>query len=381
MPKEQIPQTLAILCDPNVSDEQKLEACRNIEALHSNVDRRRVVPVLIKLLYSNNEHLRLAVCMILGYLGSKRAVEPLLKIAANQAEQPYIRGEAIRALSYADDERVTAVLQPLMFDTTENIEVRCLAIEWSRRTEGMLDTWIRLLSDELPDIRFWAAYRLTQAWTDIRPARAALDHVAAYDHTVPQTWGWYVDREALYALEQIYSIPYRQRKYDEPDIANLPGYRMYLVSPTIEYGDFAHGYRRYNGTDFYETPPELPVNFRVDPSWLKGEILQAFPHAIFDVRQPKPETYLLDWYLQIDGQDLLGGLHRDQYALILTGKNEAVFTFGAWYRQVIAPEQRLHLFAWADPGVELLPGISAEEIGEATKNVYETWKFNLAKYT
>jgi hypothetical protein len=382
MPKEQIPQHLALLRDPTASDEQKLDACWTVYTLGQNIDRRKVVPVIIKLLDSPNEKLRRMAATTLGHIDSKRAVKPLLKISTNRSEPLDMRTEALRALSFDQTDQTSEVFRSLMFDTSENVEVRSMAIEWYPRNEGEapIALWISLLADDLPDVRFWAAYRLSQAWTDLSAAISALDRVAAYDHAVPQTWGWHVDREALLPLEQFYSVPYRRKKYDDPDVGNLPSYGMYLVSPAIEYWDFSQMHRRRHEDGTYETPPDHPVHLKLEADWLKTQIGLAWAEAAFNVRQPKPQTYLLDWYLQIDGQDLLGGLHRDQYGVVLSGKYEAVCAFAAWYRSVIAPEHRLYLYEWADPGAELTPGMTGEQAAQALKAALDAWTYDPAKF-
>jgi len=68
----------------------------------------------------------------------------------------------------------------------------------------------------------------------------------------------------------------------------------------------------------------------------------------------------------VEGKILSGALHRDRYAAVLTGEMGAVYAFAAWYRSIITPEQPLFLYKWADFGVELRPGMSANEI-EAAK--------------
>jgi hypothetical protein len=71
------------------------------------------------------------------------------------------------------------------------------------------------------------------------------------------------------------------------------------------------------------------------------------PSAAFDVRSPKPQAYLFDVQLMLDGGMLIGGLHRDGYALVLTGAEDAAREVAAWYRSLFAPDQLLFLYEWA----------------------------------
>ncbi|NJK27620.1 MAG: hypothetical protein HC925_02390 [Coleofasciculaceae cyanobacterium SM2_3_26] len=66
----------------------------------------------------------------------------------------------------------------------------------------------------------------------------------------------------------------------------------------------------------------------------------------------------------IDGYTLMGALHRDGYAIVLTGADPAVFAFAAWYRD-IARQSALYLYAWADVGYRLEKGVSVGEIAHA----------------
>jgi hypothetical protein len=67
-------------------------------------------------------------------------------------------------------------------------------------------------------------------------------------------------------------------------------------------------------------------------------------------RQPKPQSYLLTWELDMSAGLLSGSLHRDGYGVFVTGAYEDVHTFARWYRAIISAEHTLRLYQWADMG-------------------------------
>jgi hypothetical protein len=118
---------------------------------------------------------------------------------------------------------------------------------------------------------------------------------------------------------------------------------------------FTRHYRSHtpDGQPIIKALPTVDTHIEVD--WLWAAIRAEWPSARFDVI-PKPrDVYLLDWLIEIDGQVLLGGLHRDQYAVVLKSPAEAAYAFIDWYRS-IRPEKSLFVYGWADDGMELKPG-------------------------
>ena len=67
----------------------------------------------------------------------------------------------------------------------------------------------------------------------------------------------------------------------------------------------------------------------------------------------RKQAYLLSWLVETEGETILGGLHRDGYALVLTGEYEAILRVARWYRGIIPSETLLYLYEWAGPA-ELL---------------------------
>ncbi|MBK8028750.1 MAG: HEAT repeat domain-containing protein [Chloroflexi bacterium] len=294
-------------------------------------------------------------------------LEALLPIVVNRNAHERDRIGAIDALLGSTDDQVVQAYLRIAFDPTENLEVRCRVVEMFLEVPVLVDTCIRLLSDESPDLRFWAAYRLSQAWgLDTAPALDALDRVAAFDHQLPTHWGWHVDREALEALEQIYSQPYRMYGIDHEFPYSWHG-GSWLISPQAEYTTFIMQYRRWRENWIYDTLHYDPPQLNIDPDWLKQAIAKRWDHVEFNVRQPKPRTYVLDWHITLYGQHLIGGLHRDQSSIVLTGKESFVMRFAAWYRSIFVPKQLLLLYDWAGIGIELQTGWSAKDVQTAVK--------------
>lgn len=357
-----------VLRDKSADAALRSDVCWTIASLPQNIDGRKAVPILLKLLDAENRELRRAAINALGEWKTKRVANCFIEIATNSAAPVFDRMDALYMLSSFKVEKaqIEHVFKTIVLDKREDFRLRSVAIDWYPGYENMLDTWLQILADESADVRFWAAFQLAQPWGDTIRALAALDRVAAYDHTLPKSYGWHVDREALSGLEHIYSLPYRRQfEGDSDDDSSGFGYRMWLVSPAIEYATLAFKYRRCDETQIYEELPLPSFNLRVDPDWLRSQIERAWSNVTFDARQPKPQTYILDWHTQIEGQDLLGGLHRDQYGLVLTGTEYAVYTFAAWYRSIIVPEHKLYIYAWADEGIELTPEITAPQIIQA----------------
>lgn len=356
-----------VLQDTSADSALRSDVCWTIASLHQNIDGRKALPILLKLLHVEDRELRRAAIHTMGEWRTKRVANRMIDIASKRAAPILARFEALNVLSTFNIEqvRIADIFQEIMLDKNEDFRLRSTAIEWFPRYENMLDTWIEFLADESADVRFWAAYRLAQPWGDTSRALPALDRIAAYDHTLPKSFGWHVDREALSGLEHIYSLPYRRQFEGDSDGDDGIGYPMWLVSPAVEYTDLLQRYRRWNDDHLLEELPLPSFNLYVDPAWLHAKIRQAWTSVTFDARQPKPETYILDWYIQIEGQDLLGGLHRDQYGLVLTGTQYAVYTFAVWYRSIIAPEHKLYIYEWADDSMELTPEITVDEIMQA----------------
>lgn len=356
-------QLFGLLRDETADAELRAKAAWAMSWLHRIVDKRRAVPPLLVALQSHNDDVRYAAAHTLGVLDSRRAVKPLMRLASDKNLPEWVRVETIIALCSIDDQQSSQFLRKVIFDQTEHLEVRSHAIEWmhNRDLEAALQDWITLLSDPASDIRFWAVYRLSQTFSNIVPALTELDRIVAYDHSVPEYWGWHVDREAIRALEEAYMQVWTGCYEDCDNLGTI-----WLVSPALEYDSYFQEHRKKlidGATD--ATTPLSPVTLDLDPAWLADRLREQWPDAQLDTRDPRPQAYLLDWRMTIDGKILSGALHRDRYAVVITGDD--VYPFAAWYRSIIAPEQPLFLYEWADFGVELRPGMMAGDIEEAKR--------------
>jgi HEAT repeat protein len=271
----------------------------------------------------------------------------------------------IDALSSISSESSLPLFWKIIDDPNEHPEIRSRAIEEMFEDPDPIEKFIQLLADPIPDIRFWAAYAL--AYIAPPEALSALDQIVAFDHTLPICWGWHVDREAMLPLETIY---YRKilGLYYHNDAEEYPWYghgNFYLISPAPEYWTLNHRYRKSKDDWTYTTDPLPEIKLRIEPNWLAEKLTETWPELKLNVREPRPKAYLLDWHLQVDEQHLVGALHRDQYGVVLTGSG-LIYTFAEWYRGLFGETQHLYFYQWADPHVELKPGMSAAEIEQAS---------------
>ncbi len=366
-------QVFDLLRDEMADTELRISACWSLHYLSKKVDKRRAVPALLTALKSSNNDVRKMVLQVLGVIDSALALQPLTKIVQDRTESQENRGGAIRALSSINDQRSAPMLTQIAFDETEHLEVRNQAIEWNPRNddEQALNDYITLLSDPLPDIRFWAAYRLSQFHSDVdlSPALNRLDQIVAYDNALPNNWGWHISREAIYPFETIYSRLFGLVRMEDGYWFSL---HPWLISPAAEYDTFISKYRRWNPDWMYTTDTVPPVKLKVNPDWLADKLRENWPDIEINTREPRPQAYLLDWKVIISEQPLIGGLLRDQYGVVLTGEDHAVNAFAAWYRSIIAPEFPLSIYEWADVAIELHPGMTAGDLAATQAALLES---------
>lgn len=359
-------QLYALAADDQTEPELRSQVVDALRLLHQHLDRRKVRPVVLKLARSDNDGLREAGLRMLAYYRGQDVDDLLLRVMGDQAD-PH-RWAAIEALSYRHME--TPVIEGfirVIRDETDEVRTRAFALEYIPDFEGIVDLCIDCLRHSNPDMRFWAAYRLGAAdhMEDIAPARDVLDQVVAYDHNLPNDWGWHIDREALMALETIYFQPHVQ----SPEF-NFEGGRrphMRLISPAAEYNAFVKQHRRglEEGTPIKSD--STPIQLRLEPDWLQERIQEQWPDAKFNVREPRPTAYLLDWVIEIDGELVSGALHRDQYAVVISTRynmnaREGFDIFASWYRGLIDPAVPLYLYEWADEAEALPVGVNADQL-------------------
>lgn len=314
-------------------------------------------------LESPNEDVRLAALQRLGSSKSWRVYRLLLAVAMNQEKTELARIYALKALSYPSPlGKIARALRTLIFDETESLNIRSQAIEWCSavlRTDKGLTLFSKLLDHPAPDMRFWAVFALTNralTWGTIAPIFNQLERIAAFDSAVPALWGWHVHREALAALERLYFRRYFGRRIP---LRNTVSTR--LISPAPEYARY-QAYLR-EGSDL----PDMTA-FTLEKSWLEVELHRAWTEITFQVR-PHSQTYQLSWIVKINGQHLLGGLHRDGYAVVVTGEDAARNRFICWYRESIA-KYDVFVYEWAMGGIVLSKGMTPEQLASAEDALY-----------
>jgi hypothetical protein len=351
------------LLNESINIELRREICLAFSDASPMLDKRRAVTPLLAALKSRDGQLQSTAARTLGRIDSLRAVSPLIEILADRVQTTELRMDAIDSLWSIDDQRALPLFWKIIDDSTEHPNIRSRAIEEMFENPEPVEKYVRLLADPLADIRFWATYKLACSFGDISSARAELDRVVANDHTLPICWGWHVDREAMLPLETIYYHLFAGVSADEN--GEYYGRKtMYLISPAPEYSTLQWRFRKWSDGGVYTTDPLPEIKLRIEAEWLAKKLKAKWPEIKLNVREPRPQAYLLDWHLQIGEQHLIGALHRDQYAVVLTG-DDLVYTFAEWYRGLFPDTQRLYLYQWADPHTELRPGMTAEAIEEA----------------
>ena len=371
----------AFLRDETSEPDLREKICWAVFALWQSIDRRVAVPALLKTLQSPHLNLRQTAIRTLGQLNSQLAVMPLTDIAQDQSEDIQTRYFAIEALGTIQDKRAQLVLQRIAFDSNENVYVRSAVIEWSFALlfeNNDLTPIIKLLSDPEPDIRFWAAFALTNLANcghDISSALSALDYVVASDHTVPEYWGWHVDREALKALEILNFQPYRQFYIDEDGYEDEISWDMYVISLTPEYDRYLRLYRTFQEDCTYKTKKSPEIDIFFSSSWLKEQLQKQWNPVSFDLR-PDSQAFNLSWLTQIDGFNLMGGLHRDGQTVVITGNTAATYQFALWYRSIIRNHD-LYLYEWASPGILLNDDMTLMQIKKDIDKQYISFENEL----
>jgi hypothetical protein len=362
-------QLFMIIKDEMADPETRENACWAFSHLRKCIDKRKAVSPLMAALKSGNEEVRGVAASVLGQLGSKRAVLPLLAILTDPTQPDSVRVRSINALASIRDPRAIPVFKQLIYDPTEAIIVRSEALEWLYEEPNPIQEFTQLLSSPEADLRFWAAYRLSQTYIDISAALAALDRIVAYDNNLPTGFGWQVGRESMQPLETIHYRKILNLTEDDDE-----WYRrgMHIISPAPEYDTFLYRFRHYSYETKYTTDPLPDIKLSIDADWLAQYLKTKWPEIQLDVRAPRPQAYLLDWHLQIGEKHLIGALHRDQYAVTLTGENDLIMAFAAWYRTLFPDDQHLYLYQWAEAHVELKAGLSAGEI-EKMSDRYSLW--------
>ena len=397
-----------LLRNPNAEIEARRAACEVVLRLawrdrwqrqkSKRLDKRRAVPALLIAMNVDDFELRRKAIDGLGVMGSTHAYDALFDQAFNSSTEAYIGGvrwEAITALGNLGDKRALKPLVYLAKDKNAGQSERIAAIlalesmndkgavpalitilqdqsdvatirgEAAERLASFYDptsipVYITALQDKSVDVRFWAAFGLCSiAYTvDISSALQVLDHMVAVDNSAPERW-WHVGREAMPALGFLWHPHGRMCEADGGCFSP----RTCVISPLLEYTDFQRASWQRDGEEYHWQPLEQSTTLRLDPVWLSNQLKQQWQDVRFNVIEPQPESLLLDWEIDMPGGLLLGGLHRDCYSIMLTNQNHNdVLTFAVWYRSITSLEHTLRLYEWADPGREILPNMTVDEL-------------------
>lgn len=91
------------------------EANRAIATALGELRDRRATPAELKLLRSRDHYVKLAAVEALGALGDPTAVEPLMAIATDDSQEPFIAKKAIVALGHLGDPRAVPAIEQMLF--------------------------------------------------------------------------------------------------------------------------------------------------------------------------------------------------------------------------------------------------------------------------
>lgn len=348
-----------------------------------SIDRRRALPPLLAALKNPDDSLRKAALWSIGLLGNKRAFKPLVKIALEDPNLE-IRNYAVQALALLHDERsveplytlainrgmeistriyavyalgclydkrTIPLLLSLMTNRNEDVLVRAEAAEQIAHVAdtSVLPAYIDALNEDAVEMRFWAAFGIVTlaGKGDIPPALEILDRVVAYDDAVLPEW-WSVGREAAPALASLWHNP--NLVCDLEGGCGCGQGRTLLISPMPEYWDYRQETIQFINDKPEHVPLSWQTSLRIEPDWLGEQLRQQWPDVRLDQRQPKLQSFLLTWEIDMPDGLLSGSLHRDGYGIFLTGDEDDIQVFAHWYRGIISPEHTLRLYQWADVG-------------------------------
>lgn len=128
-----------------------------------------VQPLITWLLDAETIDKRMAAAYALGMIGDRRATESLIRVLVHNSAEPKLRGEAAEALGLLGDTHAVAQL-------------------------------IGCLRDKSVEVRFWSAFALGQIGD--RRALPELKRLATTDEELLPGW-WKISKEAADAVEQI----------------------------------------------------------------------------------------------------------------------------------------------------------------------------------
>lgn len=297
-------------------------------------------------------------------------VEDLLIIAANKHTVETVRVNALLDLSRTvfdiaiaekDEQAATDLasrLLPLFTDPDENPRIRGhiadqFSHHWDDRAIQPLFDGLR---DQAVEVRFWSAFGLVMLrqhiLVDLTPIRTDLDALVAAEDVLPGLWS--AGREALPLLEALDFEPLRREnnglptQYETALLSTQPEYNRYLDETTRSGGYIA---------------PDFADSYRMTPERLSARLRRLRRRALLqiDVRPPL-QSYTLTWKIGADETLLMGALHCDGCAVVLTGSRRMIARFAARYRTMLPRDVSLYLYAWFGDGHLIRPRTRPREI-------------------
>ena len=158
------PSDLIRICkDKRASNSKKYEAAALLgttKLLQS--ERPQAVGVLIDLLKSSDERLRISAALSLGLTGDKSAVEPLMLMASKSSNDD-ARLVAIHALGLIGDRRAQPMIRDCLYRRDEPKTLRADAAEALSllgKSKDSVKVLVESLRDSSPEVRLFSTYAL-----------------------------------------------------------------------------------------------------------------------------------------------------------------------------------------------------------------------------
>jgi HEAT repeat protein len=173
-------------------------------------DGRSTTPRLRGVLSTHrNPSVRAGAAQAIGFLGGKRALEPLER-AVREDPDPWVRESALNVgfLHDVDDARIAAFAGTILRDRAETPAIRGCAAEAlghihdGDAPQAAVEALREGLEDEHAEVRFWSAFGLFTCGS--REDVPALEHLARTDRRVLSHW-WSISREPADAIAAICS--------------------------------------------------------------------------------------------------------------------------------------------------------------------------------
>lgn len=100
--------------DPEASDSGAHLMNKELASALGEIGDKRAVPVLLKLLKSRNTITRVEAVEALGRMRASEAVEPLIQLALDEGQEPFLNKKAIQALGLIGDARAVPALMKML---------------------------------------------------------------------------------------------------------------------------------------------------------------------------------------------------------------------------------------------------------------------------